>query len=169
LTQFVFMPFLGAISDLLGRKKVLEWTIACAGVSFVFSAVAIWMKSLALLFASRILAGIFSANAATAQAAIADISSERDKAKNLSLTGIAGGLSWVVGPPLGGLLSSKEYFPWADFATPMWFVAGLFFLNYFWVAKSFEETYVRSEEKHSWKQEIKNIAKLSRIESMVPC
>jgi len=169
LTQFLFMPFLGAVSDHLGRKKVLEWTILCAGFSFILSAIAIWMESLLFLFISRILAGIFSANSATAQAAIADISSEREKAKNLSLSGIAGGLSWVIGPPLGGLLSTKAYFSWADFATPMWFVAGLFFVNYFWIVKSFEETYVKaSHEKHNWRQEIKNLANLSRIPSMAP-
>ncbi len=169
LTQFVFMPFLGAISDHLGRKKVLEWTILCAGFSFILSAIAIWKGSLFLLFLSRILAGVFSANSATAQAAIADISSEREKAKNLSLSGIAGGLSWVIGPPLGGFLSTKAYVPWADFATPLWFVAGLFFINYFWIVKGFDETYVKTHrEKHDWKQEIKDLAKLSSIPRMTP-
>lgn len=170
LTQFICMPFLGAISDHLGRKKVLKWTILCAGFSFVLSALAIWFESLLLLFVSRVLAGIFSANSATAQAAIADISSEREKAKNLSLSGIAGGLSWVIGPPLGGFLSTKTYVPWADFSTPLWFVAGLFFLNYVWVAKGFEETYVKTHrgEKHDWKQAIKDLAKLSKIPRMMP-
>ncbi len=169
LTQFFFMPLLGAISDHLGRKKVLEWTTLCAGCSFILSGVAISQGSLWLLFLSRVLAGVFSANAATAQAAIADISSEKEKGKNLSLAGIAGGLSWVVGPPLGGLLSTPEYFPWADFATPMWFVAALFFVNYFWVKLAFEETYVKtSNEKHDWKQEIRDLMKLSKIPRMTP-
>ncbi|MFI5333925.1 MAG: MFS transporter [Chlamydiales bacterium] len=167
LTQFLFMPIIGALSDHIGRKKVLKWTILCAGFSFVLSAISISMGSLVFLFLSRILAGVFSANSATAQAAIADISSEREKAKNLSLTGIAGGISWVVGPPVGGFLSTKTYFPWADFATPLWFVAALFFLNYFWILKSFEETFVKKHsEKHDWKQEIKDLAKLSRIPRM---
>lgn len=169
LTQFFFMPLVGALSDHLGRKKVLEWTILCAGFSFVLSAIAISMGSLSLLFLSRILSGVFSANSATAQAAIADISSEREKVKNLSLTGIAGGISWIVGPPLGGFLSTKALLPWADFATPLWFVAALFFLNYFFVLRSFEETYVKpTGEKHDLKQEIKNLAKLSEIPRMTP-
>lgn len=169
LTQFFFMPLVGALSDHLGRKKVLEWTILCAGFSFVLSAIAISMGSLSLLFLSRILAGVFSANSATAQAAIADISSEREKVKNLSLTGIAGGISWIVGPPLGGFLSTKALLPWVDFATPLWFVAALFFLNYFFVLRSFEETYVKpTGEKHDLKQEIKNLAKLSEIPRMTP-
>ncbi len=169
LTQFFFMPIIGALSDSIGRKKVLEWTILCAGFSFILSAISITVGSLVFLFISRILAGIFSANSATAQAAIADISSEKEKAKNLSLSGIAGGLSWVVGPPVGGFLSTQTYFPWADFSTPLWFVAILFFLNYFWVVKSFDETFVKNPHaKHDWKQEIKDLTKLSRIPRMTP-
>jgi DHA1 family tetracycline resistance protein-like MFS transporter len=128
-TQFLFMPFIGAISDHWGRKRILKWTIGGAGVAFVLSALSIWIGSLWALFFSRLLAGIFSANSATAQAAISDVSSERDKSKNLSLTGVVGGFSWILGSPLGGLLSSSEWIKWGDFATPFWFVAGLFFLN----------------------------------------
>ena len=167
-TQFVFMPLLGALSDHMGRKIVLKWTILCAGISFILSGIAISLGSLTLLFLSRFLAGVFSANAATAQAAIADISSEKEKAKNLSLSGIAGGMSWIVGPPIGGLLTSS-YFSWADYATPLWFVAGLFFINYFWVIVSYDETYTKStKEKHNWKQEIKDLRKLSKIPKMTP-
>lgn len=167
LAQFFFMPLIGALSDNMGRKKILEWTILCAAFTFVLSAIAIWIKSLVFLFISRLLAGIFSANGATAQAAIADMSSEREKGKNLSLCGIAGGLSWVVGPPLGGFLSTKAYFPWADFATPLWFVAALFIFNYIWVKLSFQETHVKKQA-HDWKQEIKDLTKLSKIPHLTP-
>ena len=166
-TQFIFMPLLGALSDAIGRKTVLKWTILCAGLSFVLSAFAIWQKSLILLLLSRIFAGIFSANASTAQASIADISSEQDKAKNLSLSSIAGGVAWIAGPIFGGVLSSDKYISWADFATPFWFVAILFFLNYLWIQKAFQETFLKpTREKHDWKQEIKDIAKLSHIPRM---
>jgi MFS family permease len=58
---------------------------------------------------------------------------------------------------------------WADFATPFWFVAALFFINYLWVFRGFEETYVKMHhEKHNWKQEIKDIIKLSKIPKMLP-
>ncbi|HEV7736353.1 MAG TPA: MFS transporter, partial [Chlamydiales bacterium] len=158
VTQFIFMPLIGALSDHVGRKKILEWTILCAVFTFCLSAIAIWQGSLVFLFLSRLLAGVFSANAATAQAAIADMSSEREKGKNLSLTGIAGGLAWVIGPPFGGLLATKAYIPWADFATPFWFVAALLLINYFWIRKSFEETLVKTKNSaHDWKQEIKDL------------
>ncbi|HSX37687.1 MAG TPA: MFS transporter [Chlamydiales bacterium] len=166
-TQFLFMPFIGALSDHLGRKKVLEWTILSGALTFVLSALSVWWGSIVCLVISRILAGICSANAATAQAAIADMSSEREKGKNLALSGIAGGISWIVGPPLGGILSSHTYFAWADFSTPLWFAAALFFINYVWIVWGFSETRVKDHrEKHDWKQEIRDLSKLSRIPQM---
>jgi DHA1 family tetracycline resistance protein-like MFS transporter len=166
-TQFIFMPFVGALSDHFGRKKILEWTVLCATITFALSALAISWKSLSLLFISRILEGVFSANAATAQAAIADTSSERDKGKNLALSGIAGGVAWIVGPPLGGLLSSDTYFSWTGFATPFWATAFLFLINYIWVRKSFIETRdTSSRAHHDWKQEIKDLSTLIKIPQM---
>lgn len=164
-TQFFSMPFIGALSDHFGRKKILELTLVGAALSFFLSAYAIWMQSLSLLFASRLLAGLFSGNSGTAQASIADMSTEHTKAKNLSLMGIVGGISWIVGPPLGGLLSSPNWFRWFDYATPFWVLGFLFLLNLVWLHKSYIETYQKSE-KHDWKQEIKDISKLSKIPTM---
>ncbi len=165
ITQFVSMPLIGALSDHFGRKKLLAWTLVGAMLSFFLSAFAIAIKSLALLFVSRLLAGLFSGNSGTAQASIADMSTERTKAKNLSLSGIVGGFSWIIGPPIGGFLSTSKWVPWFDFATPFWFLGILFFINLIWVWASFVETRVKNE-KHDWKQEIKDLSKLSKIPRM---
>jgi len=162
ITQFFSMPLIGALSDHFGRKRILEWTIVGAMLSFVLSALAVWWESLFILFAARLLAGLFSGNAGTAQAAIADMSSEKTKAKNLSLSGIVGGISWIVGPPIGAFLSSPKWGPGFSFSTPFWFLAFLFLINLFWVNRSYVETY-QKKEKHDWKQEIKDLGKLSKI------
>jgi DHA1 family tetracycline resistance protein-like MFS transporter len=165
ITQFFAMPLVGALSDHFGRKRILEWTIFGAMLSFVLSALAVWWESLFILFAARLLAGFFSANSAIAQASIADMSSEKAKAKNLSLSGIVGGISWIVGPPLGGFLSTSEWVSWFDFSTPFWFLALLFLLNLLWVRKSYVETYVK-KDRHDWIQEIKDLTKLAKIPRM---
>ncbi len=164
-TQFVSMPFIGALSDHFGRKRILKWTLVGAALSFFLSAYAIWIQSLVLLFISRLLAGLFSGNSGTAQASIADMSTEHTKAKNLALCGVVGGIAWIVGPPLGGFLSTPHFFRWFDYATPFWFLGFLFLLNLVWLHKSYIETYQKSE-KHDWKQEIKDISKLSKIPYM---
>lgn len=166
LTQFFSMPIIGALSDHYGRKKLLEWTLLLAGVSCIISAVAISVHSLVLLFVSRLLAGLFSGNAGTAQASIADISSDQNKGKNLALSGIAGSVSWMIGPPLGGILSTSRWVSWFNFSTPFWVMAALFFANAIWVIKAFDETYAKSKLKHDWKQEIKDLVKLWRLPRM---
>lgn len=165
ITQFFSMPLIGALSDHFGRKKILEWTLFGAGLSFVLSAYAVWMESLTWLFISRLLAGLFSGNSGTAQASIADLSTSATKAKNLAMSSIVGGISWIVGPPLGGLLSASEWVSWFDFSTPFLFLALLFLINLIWLRVSYIDTYNRGE-KHDWKQEIKDIRKLSKIPHM---
>ncbi len=165
ITQFFSVPIIGSLSDHFGRKKVLLWTIFGAMVSFTLSAIAIMIHSITLLFTARLLAGLFSGNSGTAQASIADLSTESTKAKNLSLTGIVGGLSWIIGPPIGGLLATPKWGSWFNFSTPFWFTAILFISNLIWVAKGYTETYEK-KGKHDWKQEIKDLMKLSKIPKM---
>lgn len=165
VTQFFSMPVIGALSDHWGRKRILEWTLFGAMASFILSAIAIGINSLILLFISRLLGGVFSANVGAAQASLADMSDTNTKVKNLSPIGIVWGISWIVGPPLGGFLSTSRWVSWFGYSTPFWFLALLFLLNFIWVRRSYIETYEK-REKHDWKQEIKNLLKLSQIPRM---
>lgn len=63
---------------------------------------------LALLFAARMLAGIGSANIATSQAYITDVTPPEGRAKALGLIGAAFGLGFIFGPAAGGVI--KEHF-----------------------------------------------------------
>jgi MFS family permease len=100
--QFAASPWLGALSDRLGRRPVLlTCLLGTAGGYFLFG----WAASLAMLFAARILAGFAGGSISTAQAYIADVSKPEDRAKNFGLIGAAFGLGFIVGPALGGALS----------------------------------------------------------------
>jgi MFS family permease len=61
--------------------------------------------SLAVLFLSRIMAGIGGATVPVAQAYIADITPPERRAGNLGLIGAAFGLGFIFGPALGGSLA----------------------------------------------------------------
>lgn len=165
ITQFFAMPLIGALSDHFGRKKILQWTILGAMASFALSALAIRWNSLFVLFLARLAAGFFSGNASTAQASVADMSTETTKAKNLSLTSMVASIAWIAGPPLGGFLAMSQWVAWFDFSTPFWFLTLSFLLNFIWVNKSYVETYEK-KGKHDWKQEIKDLATLSKIPQM---
>lgn len=99
--QFVFAPVLGRLSDRVGRRPVLLLSLAGSLAGYVLFAVA---GSMAMLFVSRLLAGICGANIATAQAVIADTTPPEGRAKGMGLIGAAFGLGFIAGPALAGLL-----------------------------------------------------------------
>ncbi len=120
LTQFIFAPILGNLSDRFGRRPVLLLALFMLGVDYLIMAFA---TTLAWLFIGRLLVGMAGATYATANAYIADISSEDKKAQNFGMLGAAFGLGFIIGPALGGILG--EY----GSRVPFYAAATLAFLN----------------------------------------
>ncbi len=101
--QFVFSPILGALSDRWGRRPVLLLSLAGSALGYLLFGLA---DSLAVLFASRVVAGVAGGNIATAQAVIADVTTPEERAKGMGLIGAAFGLGFIAGPALAGVLVS---------------------------------------------------------------
>src|SRR3972149_6379611 len=104
LFAFVSSPFLGALSDKIGRRPVLIFSIASTAIGwFVFAAA----DSIVLLFIGRIIDGAAAGNFTVAQSALVDISTdEKDRAANLGLIGASFGIGFMLGPLIGGVLST---------------------------------------------------------------
>jgi DHA1 family tetracycline resistance protein-like MFS transporter len=103
VTQFVFAPVVGNLSDRYGRRPVLLASLLGFGVDYIFLALS---PSYGWLFIGRVVAGMTGASFTTASAYIADVSTdETTRAKNFGLIGAAFGLGFVIGPALGGLLA----------------------------------------------------------------
>jgi DHA1 family tetracycline resistance protein-like MFS transporter len=102
IMQLIFSPVLGGLSDKYGRRPVLLLSIIGTGIGFLMLGFA---KTLFMLFAGRILDGITGGNISTAQAYIADITTEENRAKGMGLIGAAFGLGFIFGPAIGGILS----------------------------------------------------------------
>lgn len=102
LMQFVTAPILGAVSDRLGRRRVLLFSLLGAAVCYGLMAMA---ESLVLLVLARGLAGAMAGNIAAAQAYIADITTPERRARGMGLFGAAFGFGFIVGPSIGGLLA----------------------------------------------------------------
>lgn len=102
ITQFVFAPLIGNLSDKYGRRPVLLFSLLGFGIDYIILALA---PSYNWLFAGRIIAGITGASFTTAAAYIADVSTAETRAKNFGMIGAAFGLGFVIGPALGGLLA----------------------------------------------------------------
>jgi DHA1 family tetracycline resistance protein-like MFS transporter len=101
--QLLFAPVWGRISDRIGRRPVIIVGLFTSAVAFTIFGMA---DKLWLLFASRMLAGLANANISTAQAYVADITPPKERAGRMGLVGAAFNLGFIVGFPIGGLLSS---------------------------------------------------------------
>ena len=120
LAQFIMLPVWGRLSDRYGRRPILLSSIMVAIIGYTLFGLA---GSLGALFGARILAGVGTANIATAQAVIADLTTAKDRASGMALIGIAFGLGFVVGPAIGGIFA--QY----GLATPAFIAAGLSAVN----------------------------------------
>ncbi len=140
LAQFFAAPILGQLSDKYGRKKVLIVSIVGTAAGYVLFAIGLATKNIPLLFASRILDGITGGNISVAQAAIADISTAKNRAKNFGLIGMAFGLGFILGPYIGGKLADPTVVSWFSAATPFWFAAGLSLINVLLITVFLPET-----------------------------
>lgn len=120
ITQFIFAPFIGNLSDRFGRRPVLLASLLGFGIDYIILALS---PTYGWLFAGRIIAGITGASFTTGAAYIADISTTETRAKNFGLIGAAFGLGFVIGPALGGLLAGL------GLRAPFYAAAGLCLLN----------------------------------------
>src|SRR5215210_4373981 len=100
--QFFGGPFLGGLSDRIGRRPVLLLCLFGTSLSYLLLGLA---GTLLLLVVAVALAGVAGGTLATAQAYIADSTSPEDRARGLGLIGAAFGLGLIAGPVLCGLLS----------------------------------------------------------------
>lgn len=101
--QFIASPFFGRLSDKIGRVPVLLVSQAGTAVSFVILAFA---PSVGWLFVGRILDGITGGSVVVAQAYVTDITPAAKRAQSLGMVMATFGISFAVGPALGGLLST---------------------------------------------------------------
>lgn len=102
-TQFISAPILGRISDRYGRRPILLICLLGSAIGYFIFGIggALWV-----LYFSRFIDGFTGGNISIAQAYIADISSESEKAKNFGLLGAAMGLGLIVGPIFGSIFST---------------------------------------------------------------
>src|SRR5512138_959540 len=122
LMQLICAPLWGILSDRIGRKPVLAFGVLGYAISlFLFGlATNFWM-----LFLARTLSGILSsATMPTAMAYIGDNAPEQERSAGMGQIGAATGIGIVLGPLMGGFLSTDSL------SLPFFIGAGLAFLAF---------------------------------------
>src|SRR5690606_6714620 len=110
LTQTVSLPVYGKLSDLYGRKRVLLFGILLFSAS---SALGGFVQDMPQLIVVRALQGL-GGGALTSMSfsAIGDIFTPRERGKYNGFTGAVFGISSVVGPLVGGLITDTIGWRW---------------------------------------------------------
>jgi len=105
VANFFASPVLGVMSDRYGRRPVLLLGFSGLALSFIVTglATALWM-----LIVVRLFSGAMQANAAVANAYVADISAPEDRARRFGLVGAMFGAGFTLGPAIGGYLGSID-------------------------------------------------------------
>lgn len=101
--QFVAGPYLGRWSDTYGRVPVLILSQLGTVISFIMIASA---QSFEVLFLARLLDGVTGGNIIVAQAYVTDIMPPHKRTQGLGYVFAGLGAGFIVGPALGGVLSS---------------------------------------------------------------
>ncbi len=160
IAQFFAAPILGQLSDKYGRRRLLALSLLGTSLSYVVFALAILWKDIPLLFLSRIFDGITGGNISVAQAAIADVTTPKNRAKNFGLIGAAFGLGFIIGPYIGGKLADHTLVSWFNASTPFWFAAILSFVNMCFILGRFHETNTHLvTAKLTWSKSLHDIAR----------
>ena len=132
LAQLVCAPMLGRISDRVGRRPIIMLGLLGSSLGYLVYGFA---GSYAGLLLSRLVHGACAATVPTAQAYIADTTTEHERAHGMGLIGAAFGLGFVLGPALGGLLGR------GSLRTPVFFAAALTFANFIFAAVRLPESH----------------------------
>lgn len=144
--QFLASPMLGRLSDRLGRRPILAFSMAGTSIGFLLLGLAepigkglvSWLAPsvqaaqsqalqnsviLGVMFFSRILSGATGGLITVASAYIADVTDEKSRSMGMGYMGAAFGVGFILGPVIGGILSQFGY------AVPAFAAAGVAVLS----------------------------------------
>ncbi|NSW88619.1 MFS transporter [bacterium] len=103
--QFFASPFLGKLSDKFGRKPLL---VSSSFADLISHLIMSFASTLPLLFASRLIAGLFSCNISVGSAYVSDLTTSEERTKHVGRFNSAYSLGFAIGPLIGGYLAGSD-------------------------------------------------------------
>ena len=133
--QLICAPLWGLLSDRFGRKPILAVGVLGYAVSFFMFGMA---RSFSVLFIARALSGVLSsATTPTAMAYVSDNAQPEQRSQSMGQLGAMIGLGVILGPLLGGLLSTDSL------SLPFFVGAGLALLAFLLVLALLPESHAQ--------------------------
>ncbi|WEK43477.1 MAG: MFS transporter [Candidatus Sphingomonas colombiensis] len=103
VAQFFAGPVLGNLGDRFGRRPVLLAAMTAFSADYALMALA---PTIGWLFLGRVIAGITGATYGPVNAVLADVTPPEKRGATFGLVGAAFGAGFIIGPAIGGLLST---------------------------------------------------------------
>ncbi len=160
--QFLMGPLMGSLGDKYGRRPVFLISLCAFGVDFLLMGLA---PSIIWLFIGRSIAGGLGAIFGPANAAMADLSNDDERAASFGLVGAAFGVGFIIGPAIGGFLG--------DLGTRVpFFIAGFLALSVALYGYFFFPETISNEDRRDfvWKKAnpLSTFLKLSKENQIIP-
>lgn len=167
ITQFFSSPILGTLSDQKGRKFILSMSLLIGVIGYLLGILGIVWNSLFVLLISRICVGISAGSTSVVSASIADLSTPETKSRNFGYYSLACGLSFTIGPYMGGVLSGVNWGILNGFSLSFLSAGVITLINLLLILYYYTETLTKkSSEKISLTLGIKNIKKAFLLKNL---
>jgi MFS transporter, DHA1 family, tetracycline resistance protein len=155
---FCAAPVLGALSDRYGRRPIMVLSLFGSAVGYLIFGLggALWV-----LFLGRIIDGLTAGNVSTIYAYVADTVAPVKRGRVYGLLGAVGGLGFMLGPVIGGLLGATSP------SAPLFAAAALTLANVAWIYLALPETVAHIGSRPAWRwQQVNPLAQLVYVLSM---
>lgn len=140
VAALIASPIVGSFSDKYGRKKTLLFCLVTITLGFLLPIIGIVKKNLLLILFGRLLSGIGSSSQPVAQAAVADLCKDDEKALFLGFIALMMTLPIMLGPLAGGYLSDPHLVSWFNATTPYCLAVIISVISFFIIIFYFKET-----------------------------
>jgi DHA1 family tetracycline resistance protein-like MFS transporter len=158
LCAFCAAPVLGALSDRYGRRPIMMLSLFGSAVGFLIFGFggALWV-----LFLGRMIDGLTAGNVSTIYAYVADTVAPAERGRIYGLLGAVGGLGFMLGPVMGGLLGATSP------SAPLFAAAALTLGNVAWVYLALPETVAHIGPRPAWRwRQVNPLAQLAHVLGM---